>query len=61
MDRLFVGTKTEYAVAAVTTGKIFPAVFTSEEKAKQFKEERGNPSNWKIVSRKVIYNEWEEI
>lgn len=58
MDKEFVGTKTEYAIAAVTTNKIFPKVFLTEEEAEQFKERRPDPSHWKVVSRDVTYGEW---
>lgn len=57
-DKLFVGTKTEYAVAAVATDKIFPKIFITEDEAKQFQEHRPDPSHWKIVSREVTYGEW---
>jgi hypothetical protein len=49
---------TEYAIAAVTTNKVFPKVFITEEEAEQFKERRLDPSHWKVVSREVTYGEW---
>lgn len=57
-DKLFVGTKIEYAVAAVTTDKIFPKVFLTEDEANRFKDCRPDPSHWKLVSREVTYGEW---
>lgn len=48
--------KIEYAIATVATNKVFPKVFKTEEEAKKFKfYNRSNPSNWKVVSREVIY------
>lgn len=51
--------KIEYAIAAVTTDKVFPKVFMTEEEAKKFKSYRPNPSHWKVVSREVTYSEWQ--
>ena len=58
MDKTFVGKVTEYAIAAVTTDKVFPKVFITEDEAEQFKERRPDPSHWKLVSREVTYGEW---
>lgn len=58
MDKTFVGTVTQHAIAAVTTGKVFPVVFVTEEEAKQFKDKRPDPTHWKLVSREVTYGEW---
>lgn len=48
----------EHAIAAITTGKVFPKVFETEKEAEQFKERRPDPSHWKVVSREVTYGEW---
>ena len=50
--------KIEYAIAAVTTDKVFPKVFITEEEADKFKSYRPDPSHWKVVSREVTYSEW---
>lgn len=50
--------KIEYAIAAVTTDKVYPKVFTTETEAEQFRERRPDPSHWKVVSREVTYSEW---
>lgn len=59
IGKAFVGTVTEYAIAAVTTGKVVPTVFMTEEEAERFKQWRPDPSHWKLVSREVVYSEWE--
>ena len=58
MNKAFVGTITEYAIAAVTTDKVVPMFFMTEEEAERFKERRPDPSHWKLVSREVTYGEW---
>lgn len=58
MDKEFVGTVTEYAIAAVTSNKVVPKVFITEEEAEQFREQRPDPSHWRIVSREVTYSQW---
>lgn len=58
MNKTFIGTVTEYAIAAVTTDKVFPKVFITEKEANDFREGRPDPSHWKLVSREVTYGEW---
>ena len=51
---------TEYAVAAISTGKVFPKIFRTKEGAEGFRAMRSDPSHWKLVSREVTYGEWVE-
>ena len=52
--------RTEYAIAGVTTKKVFPRRFRSKEEAEKFISERPDPSHWIVMKRTVIYEEWEE-
>lgn len=47
----------EFAIAVVTTGKVFPKIFKSKEDAEQFRLERADPDHWKIVSRTIVIDE----
>lgn len=58
MNKTFVGKVTEYAIAAVTTDKVFPVIFTTEADAERFRKRRNDPSHWKVVSREITYGEW---
>ena len=49
----------EFAIAAVSTGKIFPRIFSNEKDAENFRRERADPNNWKIVSRTLWQSDWE--
>ena len=51
--------KIEYAIAVVTNGKVFPKVFITKEEAEKYKSHRPDPASWKIVSREVIYGDWQ--
>lgn len=52
------GIYTEYAIAAITTDKVFPKIFEREEDAENFKQARPEPDHWKVVKRTVNYSEW---
>ena len=49
----------QYAIAGVTTGRVFPKIFDSEQEAIDYKKKRPEPDNWKIVKREVTYTNWE--
>lgn len=51
--------KIEFAVAAITTNKVFPKVFSTKEEAETNRLKHADPSHWKIVKREVIYGKWE--
>lgn len=51
--------KTEYAIAAIVNGKVFPKVFMLEEEAEKYKSYRPDPNCWKVVKREVTYGEWQ--
>lgn len=50
--------KIEYALASVSTGKVFPQVFMTGEEAEKIKSYRPDPNHWKVVTREVSYSEW---
>lgn len=51
--------KTEYAVRAVTTKKVFPKVFKTKDDAEKNRQKHADPEHWEIVKRNVLYGEWE--
>lgn len=48
----------EFAIAAVTTGKIFPKIFKNKKDAERFRLERADPDHWKVVSRAIWETDW---
>ena len=52
---------TEYALMAISTKKVFPAIFSSEHEAEEKRKRSANPNHWCIVKRMVIKFDWEEI
>lgn len=57
----FVGTKYEYLITNIKTGRVFPRVFDDIGEASKFKRDRKNPSEYEIYVRQVIYTEWVSI
>lgn len=52
--------KIEYAIMAVTTGKVFPKTFDTPKEAQQFRDKRPDPSHWKVVHRTITYSDWKD-
>ena len=52
---------TEYALQVVTTKHIVPGVYESEYLANKMRSRSGDPNHYRIVQRKVIKFEWEEL
>ena len=50
--------KKQFAIAAVTTGRVFPKIWETYDEAEQYRMRRQNPENWKVVCREITYGEW---
>ena len=48
----------QYAIAAVSTGKIFPRIFKTETEAEEYISHRTDPNKWRVVCRDVVCGEW---
>ena len=53
--------RVEYGAVSRATGKPWLNTFETENQANEFIFKRPNPSDWKVVSRKVTYGEWRDI
>ena len=64
LDRLDVdpltGLRTEYSLAVVSTGKVIPKIFPTEQEAEEYRAQRSDPEHWKVVRRAVIYKGWSD-
>jgi len=52
--------KTEFAIAAVATNKVFPKQFATHEEAEAYRLKRPDPTHWKVVSREITYGDWKD-
>lgn len=51
----------QYAIATVTTGRVFPKVFDTEQDAIDYKNKKPEPDHWKVVKREItiMVTDWE--